>query len=73
MKITNNGTLRKDNETFPCKYHRFVECSKGDYNADMCTRCGWNPIVEMKRVERIKKQPVKRRPSKRLIFTKRWE
>lgn len=76
MKVYPNGDIRKvpSSETVPCKYRGAgIECPKGDAKADVCKSCGWNPLVEMKRIDDAKKQPLKRRPSKRLIFTKRWE
>jgi len=60
-------------ETVPCKYRGTgVECPKKDVK-NGCTKCGWNPIVEYDRIEEAKKRPVIRRPSRRLIFTKRWK
>lgn len=59
-------------DTVPCKYRgNWVECPKKDVR-NGCTKCGWNPIVEMNRIDEAKKRPVKRRPSRKLIFTKRW-
>lgn len=74
MKMHSNGAIRKENETVRCKYRgQNIECPNGDYKAGMCDRCGWNPLVEMKRIEKAKQQPMKRRPRKSQIFTKGWE
>ena len=59
-------------DTVPCTYRGTgVECPKADKKAG-CTKCGWNPVVEYNRIEEAGKRPVMRRPSRRLIFTKRW-
>lgn len=74
MKTKPNGAIRKCNDTVSCKYRGFnVECPYGDAKAGVCKSCGWNPVVEMKRIEKAKKQPMKRRPRKSQIFTKGWE
>lgn len=74
MKVS-GGNIRKapSSETVPCKYRGAgVECPKLDARSG-CTKCGWNAVVEMNRIEEIKKQPIVKRPDRRLIFTKQWE
>ena len=74
IRTHSNGAIRKDNETVKCKYRgSSIECPKADFRADMCDRCGWNPLVEMHRIDNAKKQLMKRRPSKKQIFTKGLE
>lgn len=72
--INSAGRLKKQNETIPCKFRgTAVECPLPDFRADYCKHCGWNPLVEAKRENDVSKYVVKREPSRRLIFTRRWE
>lgn len=38
-----------ENES-PCKFNFFVDCGE----QDKCDKCGWNPEVYKKRIEKIK-------------------
>ena len=50
------GHLRKPNsaETRPCIFRGpGVECPKDEFNTEKCDSCGWNPLVEKNRKEKI--------------------
>lgn len=50
------GHLRKANsaETHPCLFRGpTIECPKEEFNTEKCDSCGWNPIVEQKRKEKM--------------------
>ena len=68
-----NGHLKKPCNAIACKYRGAgVECEKADLKAGMCEKCGWNPLIEMHRIEEAKKRPLWRKPNKSEIFTKGW-
>ena len=37
--------------TFPCKARHLVNCKHDE--RDVCSRCGWNPAVEDRRILRL--------------------
>lgn len=68
-----NGHLKKPSDPIPCKFRAAgIDCEKADLKAGMCARCGWNPMVEMNRIDEAKKRPQRKRVKKSEIFTKGW-
>lgn len=55
--IYSSGHLRKSTDTIACKYRgASIECPKADFKAELCCRCGWNPIIEQERKERLERR-----------------
>lgn len=41
-------------DTKPCIFRGAgIECPKDEFNTEKCDSCGWNPLIERKRVKRI--------------------
>lgn len=52
------STLKKvcSSQSVICEFRGTgVECPRSDYAAGKCDKCGWNPAVEEKRIERAAK------------------
>lgn len=51
-----NKYTKKSSDVVSCKYRgHAIECPKADFRAEICERCGWNPLVEADRKAKQKK------------------
>lgn len=51
-----NKYTKKSSDVVSCKYRgHAIECPKADFRAEICERCGWNPMIEADRKAKLKK------------------